>query len=212
MTYKISHSCARFCNFTFSHKCARKLYRLIMSNLKQYKYKWFWKKGNKPTGFLNAKKQPLRIMEEILIFYKSQPTYNPQMTKGAKCHSRGKAVGTDACQTNNYGEYNAVETAGDLKYPQTFLEIPRDKEKLHETQKPLELAEYITKTYTNENDVILDITSGVSTSGLAAEKNNRYWINIEKDIMKDKKTKEYICAGYCEKAKTRIVSYLDSID
>lgn len=164
---------------------------LIMSNLKEYKYKWYWKKGNKPTGFLNAKKQPLRIIEDILVFYNKQCTYNPQMVKGKPCHSRGKIVDTYEGQTNNYGEYKAVNTDGDFKYPQTLLEFPRDNEKLHPTQKPLSLAEYIIKTYTNENDIIVDYTSGVCTSGLAAENLNRQWINIEQDI------------EYCKKAIKR---------
>jgi site-specific DNA-methyltransferase (adenine-specific) len=171
---------------------------LMSTNPKQYKYKWFWKKGNKPTGFLNAKKQPLRIMEEVLVFYDKQCIYNPQMVKGNPCHSVGKAKDTSDCQTDNYGEYIRIETEGDLKYPQTLLEFPRDKEKLHPTQKPLLLAEYIINTYTNEDDIVLDITAGVCTSGLAAEKLNRKWINIERD--KDEKGN---CLGYCEKAVNR---------
>ena len=188
---------------------------LIMSNLKWYKYRWYWEK-DRGTGFLNAKKMPLRNIEDILVFSPNKLgnfTYNPQMVEGKACHSRGKAVGKkqeDFSRNNNYGSLEAVQTKGNLKYPKTLLYFSRDKEKLHDTQKPLALSEYIIKTYTNENDVILDISSGVSTSGLAAEKNNRYWINIEKDIIKDKKTKEYICAGYCEKAKNRINTYLQN--
>ena len=186
---------------------------LMMSNLKWYKFRWYWDK-DKGSGFLNAKKMPLRNIEDILVFSPNKLgnfTYNPQMVEGEACHSRGKAVGKkqeDFSRNNNYGSLEAVQTKGNLKYPKTLLYFSRDKEKLHDTQKPLSLAEYIIKTHSNENDVILDISSGVSTSGLAAEKNNRYWINIEKDIIKDKKIKEYICAGYCEKAKNRIDTYL----
>lgn len=186
---------------------------LLISNIKQYKYRWYWQK-DRGTGFLNAKKMPLRNIEDIVVFSPNNLggfTYNPQMHKGNECHSRGKIIGTNKGQTDNYGEYKAVETKGNLKYPQTLLKFDRDKEKLHPTQKPLSLAEYIIKTYTNKNDVILDISSGVSTSGLAAEKNNRYWINIEKDLIRDKKTNSIIHAGYCEKGKNRINTYLKEV-
>jgi site-specific DNA-methyltransferase (adenine-specific) len=154
---------------------------LIVSNLKEYKYKWYWQK-DRGTGHLNAKKMPMRNIEEVLVFYKNQPTYNPQMTEGEACHSVGKAKGIsqkEHSRNNNYGEFKKVETEGNLKYPKTLLYFPRDKEKLHETQKPIALAEYIIKTYTNENDLIVDFTSGSCTSGLGAENTNRRWINIE---------------------------------
>lgn len=169
---------------------------LIMSNTKDYKYKWYWQK-DRGTGHLNAKKMPLRNVEEILIFSPvklGQFTYNPQMYEGEPCHSRGKALGKsqeDFSRNNNYGSFKAVETEGNMKYPKTLLYFQRDKEKLHDTQKPLLLAEYIIKTYSNEEDTILDITAGVCTSGLAAERLNRKWINIEKDI------------NYCKKAIER---------
>jgi len=189
----------------------------MMSNLKNYRFRWYWQK-DRGTGHLNAKKMPMRNIEDILVFsqYKlGNFTYNPQMTKGEACHSRGRVIGKkqeDFSRNNNYNSLEAVQTKGNLKYPKTLLYFPRDKDKFHDTQKPLELAEYIIKTHSNKYDVILDISSGVSTSGLAAEKNDRYWINIEKDIIKDKKTKLYICAGYCEKAKNRINTYLNEIN
>lgn len=178
---------------------------LTMSNTKDYKYKWYWQK-DRGTGHLNAKKMPLRDVEELLIFSKvnlGNFTYNPQMTKGEKCHTRGKAVGKDQqdfSRNNNYGSFKAVETEGEMKYPKTLLYFHRDKEKLHDTQKPLGLAEYIIKTYTNEGDSVLDITAGVCTSGLASERLNRRWINIEKDT--DSKGN---CLGFCEKAIKRFV-------
>jgi len=176
---------------------------LLTSNTKQFKFEWYWEK-DRGTGFLNAKKMPLRNIEEILIFSPAklgQFTYNPQMVKGEKCHSRGKSVGksqSDFSTNTNYGELIAVETEGDMKYPKTLLSFPRDKEKLHPTQKPIGLAEYIIKTHSNEEDIVLDITSGVCTSGLAAENTNRQWINIERD--KDEKEN---CLGYCDKAVKR---------
>lgn len=155
--------------------------KLMLSNEKDYKYSWVWKKGNKPTGFLNAKKQPLRICEDVLVFYKNQCTYNPQMTKGAKCHSRGKSVGTDKNKSENYNGYKDLNTEGDLKYPQTLIDFERDVEKLHPTQKPVSLFEYLIKTYSNENDIILDNCSGCGTTAIACLNTNRDFICIEKD-------------------------------
>ena len=166
--------------------------QLMMSNPNWYKYKWHWKKGNKPTGFLNAKKQPLRIMEEILVFYNKQCTYNPQMIKGNPCHSRGKIVNTYDGQTDNYGTYKAVNSEGDLKYPQTLIDISRDNEKLHPTQKPVSLAEYLINTYTNEGEIVLDNTCGSGTTLVAAKNLKRKCIGIE---MEEK---------YCEIARNRM--------
>jgi site-specific DNA-methyltransferase (adenine-specific) len=179
---------------------------LMSTNPKQYKFKWYWQK-DRGTGHLNAKKMPLRDVEEILIFSPAKLgnfTYNPQMTEGEPCHSVGKAKGKsqrEHSRNNNYGEFTKVETEGNMKYPKTLLYFPRDKEKLHETQKPLALAEYMISTYTNEGDIVLDITSGVCTSGLAAERLNRKWINIELD-----KDENGNCLGFCEKAVGRFKS------
>jgi site-specific DNA-methyltransferase (adenine-specific) len=154
---------------------------LISSNPKEYKYKWFWQK-DRGTGHLNAKRMPMRNIEEVLVFYKKQPTYNPQMYEGEACHTRGKAVGkeqADFSRNNNYGNFKAVETEGNLKYPKTLLYFPRDKEKYHDTQKPLELNEYLINTYTNMNDNVLDITFGSGTSMVAAKKLRRNYIGFE---------------------------------
>jgi len=154
---------------------------LIMNGLDIYKYKWTWKKGNKPTGFLNAKKQPLRITEDIVVFYESQPTYNPQMVKGAKTHSRGKVVGSELMRSMNYGKYNALNTEGDMKYPQTLLEFPREVEKIHPTQKPVALLEYLIRTYTDEGMLVLDNAVGSGSTLVACKNTNRRGIGIEKD-------------------------------
>jgi site-specific DNA-methyltransferase (adenine-specific) len=167
---------------------------LIMEGLDIYKYKWTWKKGNKPTGFLNAKKQPLRITEDIVVFYKNQPIYNPQMIKGNKVHSRGKIVGTELGRSLNYGEYNAVNTEGDMKYPQTLLEFPRDTKRFHPTQKPVALLEYLIRTYTNEQMTVLDNAMGSGSTIVAAKNLNRKAMGIEKDTK----------LGYFKIAKERI--------
>ncbi len=156
---------------------------LISSNHKEYKYKWYWQK-DRGTGHLNAKKMPMRNVEEVLVFYCKQPTYNPQMYEGERCHSVGKAQGVsqrDHSRNTNYGEFKKVNTSGNLKYPKTLLYFPRDTPKLHPTQKPLALAEYLIRTYTNSGDTVLDITVGSGTSMLAAKNSGRQFLGFEKD-------------------------------
>jgi len=147
---------------------------LRLSNLKYYKYDWKWNK-TQITGFLNAKKQPLRKMEDIMVFYKKQPTYNPQMTKG-KPYSIKRKHSTEVYkkQTNNETINNGE------RYPTNLIDIPQKRIKGgHPTQKPVKLLEYLIKTYTNENDLILDFTMGSGTTGVAAKNLNRNFIGIE---------------------------------
>ena len=156
--------------------------QLIMSNLSEYKYKWYWEK-TASTGFLNAKKQPMRCIEEICVFYAKQPTYNPQKTQGHKpVNSYTKTVKT-ANNTVCYGETTKeVKGGGNTdRYPRQLLTFPSDKQtsKLHPTQKPLALMEYLVKTYTNENDVVLDFTAGSFTTGVACQNLGRKFIGIE---------------------------------
>jgi len=106
------------------------------------------------------------------------------MTEGEKCHTRGKAIGKDQqefSRNNNYGNFKAVETEGNLKYPKTLLYFPRDKEKLHDTQKPIALEEYLIKTYTNEGELILDNCMGSCSTTIAAINTNRNYIGFEND-------------------------------
>ena len=149
---------------------------LRMSNIKNYKYDWIWVKENW-TWFLNAKKQPLKNNETVSIFYKEQCTYNPQMRTGYKpykCKSWR--------QTENYGDQVQVVTESNgERYPLNTIEFPRDKDKQHPTQKPVALMEYLIKTYTNENELVLDNTCGVGTSCLAAKNTNRNFIGMELD-------------------------------
>ena len=154
---------------------------LVVSNLQDFKYQWVWKKGNKPTGFLNAKKQPLRITEDVVVFYAAQPTYNPVMVQGAPCHTRGGGGKQGKHQTDNYGAFSKTETVGTAKYPQTLIDIPRDARKVHPTQKPVALMEYMVRTYSNEGDTILDNTMGSGTTGVACVNASRHFIGIEQD-------------------------------
>jgi site-specific DNA-methyltransferase (adenine-specific) len=161
---------------------------LRMSNIKNYKYDWVWKKENW-TWFLNAKKQPLRNNEQISIFYKKQPTYNPQMRTWFKPYTCKSWK-----QTQNYWNQVQVitENNGD-RYPLNTLNFTRDKDKKHPTQKPVALMEYLIKTYTNEWELILDFTAGSGSTLLAAKNTNRNYIWIEKeekyiDIIKERLT------------------------
>lgn len=150
--------------------------QLVYSNLKLFRYEWIWEKDN-GTGFLNAKKMPLKIHENIEIFYKKQPTYNPQMRKGFKPYSQMSGRGS-----SNYGEQVRVTTIneGD-RYPIDVIEFKRDKTKIHPTQKPVALLEYLIKTYTNENETVLDNCAGSMSTVIASTNTNRNCIAIEKD-------------------------------
>jgi len=159
---------------------------LVMSNPKMFKYDWIWDK-KRCTGFLNAKKQPLRNNETISVFYKKQPTYNPQPYKKNTISNMGKSK---EHQTDNYGKYNKVDNdnSNEFGYPRTILtQIPvinnlsKDKSGLHPTQKPILLMEYLIKTYTNENETVLDFTMGSGSTGVAAKNLNRNFIGIEQD-------------------------------
>jgi site-specific DNA-methyltransferase (adenine-specific) len=159
-------------------------YELIKSNITNFKYKWIWEK-NRPSGFLNAKEIPLRSHEEVLVFYKNPPKYNPQKFKGKMNHPTGiKATIGVKKNNNNYGTFTQndnSEELGDLKYPRTVLKFDRPHPPIHPTQKPLDLLEYFIKTYTEEGDLVLDNTSGSSGVALASSKTNRRFICIEKE-------------------------------
>ena len=155
--------------------------RLMMSNPKLWKYNLIWQKGGRCSGFLNAKKMPLREHEDIVVFYRKQPVYNPQMTRclpHERNHSRGRRQDD---QTNRcYGEFGKVEDIiTDLKYPRSILNFSRPHPQIHPTQKPVELIQYLIKTYSNENDLILDNCIGSGTTAVAAIKEKRHFIGME---------------------------------
>jgi len=154
------------------------------SNLKMMKYEWIWEK-TQATGHLNAKKMPMKAHENILVFYKKLPIYNPQKTTGHKpINSYTKYVNTQN-NTEIYGEMKREISGGGEtdRYPRSVVTYASDKQKskLHPTQKPLALIEYMIKTYTNEGDLILDNACGSGTTGVGAEKLNRGWVMMEKD-------------------------------
>lgn len=149
--------------------------QLILSNPKLYKYSWVWSKSQ-VSGFLNAKKQPLREHEDICVFYKKQCTYNPQMVKGKM------QLKNTGGSSSNYNEFDAQPHYSDEYYPKTILNFPLRRFKNgHPTQKPVELEEYLINTYTNENEIVLDNCSGSGTVAEACERTNRRWICIEKE-------------------------------
>lgn len=155
--------------------------RLMMSNPRLWRYNLIWQKGGRCSGFLNAKKMPLREHEDIVVFYRKQPTYNPQMTKclpHERNHSRGRQQGE---QTNRcYGEFGRAEDIiTDLKYPKSILNFNRPHPQIHPTQKPVALIQYLIKTYSNENDLILDNCIGSGTTAVAAIKEKRHFIGME---------------------------------
>lgn len=148
---------------------------LVMSNAAQFKYQWVWQKES-GTGLLNAKKQPLRDHEDVLVFYEKQTLYNPQFTEGKpyRCWK--------GSETTNYNHSGVVVTENDgFRYPKTVLKFNRDKRKEHPTQKPVALMEYLIRTYTHEGMTVLDNCMGSGTTGVAAVNTGREFIGIERD-------------------------------
>ena len=145
------------------------------SNIKDFKYEWIWVKNNS-TGFQLANKRPLKKHELISVFYKKQPTYNPQgLVEYNKVNKRGAIGGNWSEMRSNC--YIQKYT----NYPTDILEFPYDREKYHPTQKPVGLLEYLIKTYTNEGDLVLDFTMGSGSTGVACLNTNRDFIGIELD-------------------------------
>lgn len=158
---------------------------LRMSNIKNYKYDWVWNK-DKGFGVFLAKKQPLRTYENISIFYRKQPTYNPQMTDAKPERIRPLSNANKEGARNNITNSNncKVDAAYDpnKRYPLNIIKFSNPVSKaIHPTQKPVALLEYLIKTYTNENETVLDFTMGSGTTGVACKSLNRNFIGIELD-------------------------------
>ena len=156
---------------------------LRSSNFKLYRYDWIWEKDNH-TNFLNIKKQPAKRHELISVFYKKQPTYNPQMWEGKENHSVGNQIGKMVEREYLGGKFVLKETRkSNLKYPISILRFKGEGrgKAIHPTQKPVALFEYLIKTYTNEGDMVMDNTMGSGTTPLAAKELNRKFIGIEMD-------------------------------
>ena len=155
---------------------------LMYSNKKWWKYNLIWDKVL-TNGFLNANRMPLRSHEDISIFYNKPPTYNPQKVLGKKNHTKGKVKQN---KNNNYGKHNFVDNGdklGNMKHPKSILTFTRPHSSImkHPTEKPVEVCEWLIKSYTNEGDVVLDNCMGSGTTGVACENTNREFIGMELD-------------------------------
>ena len=149
---------------------------LRISNIKDYRYDLVWEKEG-ATNFMFLKKQFGKCTENISIFYKKQPTYNPQMVKMDR---KIISVGGNTSKTYNNQEFLKSDKIRDEKYPLNILRFNRDRKKsFHPTQKPVGLLEYLIKTYTNENELVLDFTMGSGSCGVACMNTNRKFIGIE---------------------------------
>lgn len=168
---------------------------LISSNLPMFKYCWYWKKPH--TGQLNAKKMPLKNVEEICVFQKSL-AYKPQWGTGSEYTVTRKDYRGSEC----YGKQTEHTTISDgRRYPMQILEFKHDKDRLHPTQKPVSLCQYLIKTYTNEGETVLDNCMGSGSSIVAAIRTNRNYIGIEKELKYFETAKIR-----CERAKDEAIS------
>lgn len=162
------------------------------SNLNLLKYEWIWEKTS-ATGHLNAKKMPMKAHENILVFYRKQPKYNPQKTQNhTPVHSYTKKDNSDG---EVYGKTISVSGGGNTdRYPRSIQIFSSDKQKckLHPTQKPEALFNYLIKTYTNKRDIVLDNCIGSGTTAVSCIKTGRNFIGIELD------------ENYCEIARKRL--------
>lgn len=160
-------------------------YELIKSNEKLFRYDLIWDKVL-VTGFLNANRQPLRRHEQIAIFYKKQPKYNPQMRTGKPLHAKGNIKSRKIKKNNVYDNFYAtpdLRKGSTEKYPTSILKFQKlhSSQMLYPTEKSIELLEYLIRTYTDENDLILDNCMGSGTTGVACKNTNRNFIGIEID-------------------------------
>ena len=161
---------------------------LACSNLEMFRYEWIWEK-NKATGYLNAKKMPMKCHENVLVFYSSLPKYNPQMTYGHKpmnAVSRKEYINTGEKRNYNFVKMSKGNPGGSTqRYPRDVLKIPvinnDNPLKIHPTQKPVELMEYFIKTYTDVGDIVLDNCMGSGSTCISCINTDRRYIGIEKD-------------------------------
>ena len=158
---------------------------LVNSNIKMFRYDLVWDKVLK-TGFLNANRQQLRQHEQLAIFYKKLPKYNPQFTIGKPLHGRGKSFKNKDKINNNYGEFKTIDDRRKgctEKYPTSILAFKKAHPSIskHPTEKPVALLEYLIKTYTNEGETVLDNCMGSGSTGVACVNTNRNFIGIELD-------------------------------
>ena len=158
---------------------------LVNSNRKMFRYDLVWDKAL-ISGFLNAKRMPLRQHEQIAVFYKKLPTYNPQFSQGRPLHSKGTSYIHKPIKNQNYGQFYATDDSrkgSTQKYPTSILHFakPHPSVAKHRTEKAVRLLQYLVKTYTNEGDTVLDNCMGSGSTGVACMYANRDFIGIELD-------------------------------
>lgn len=158
---------------------------LVNSNRKLFRYDLIWDKVL-TSGFLNAKRMPLRKHEQIAVFYKKLPTYNPQYSQGKPLHGKGTSYMNKEHKNSNYGEFKQLEDirkGSTEKYPTSILKFAKvhPSKAIHPTEKSIELLEYLIKTYTNEGETVLDNCMGSGSTGVACINTNRRFIGIEID-------------------------------
>ena len=166
---------------------------LVMSNPKLFKYEWIWIK-NRGSNFASIKKTPIKEHESVLVFYKNAPTYNPQMQQrtGGGIDRVKKPFKQTRDRVSEHGvEVKGAEWLGELRYPSSWQKVNCEVG-LHPTQKPVALFEYLIKTYTNENELVLDNTAGSGTTAIACLNTKRQFIVMEQD------------PNYFEKIKKRV--------
>ncbi len=153
---------------------------LVMSNPKMFRYEWVWDK-RMATGFLDAKKRPLKVHENILVFYEKLPKYNPIFTNG-KPYTRPEPTKLFDGYRQDLLKVATTNVSG-KRYPKTIIDISNANQtgKVHPTQKPVALFEYLIKTYTNEGDLVLDNVAGSGTTGVACQNLNRNFILMEQE-------------------------------
>ena len=153
--------------------------KLIESNIRIYRYNWIWEKSYS-TGFMNANKMPLKNIEDVVVFYKKLPTYNPQgIEEVNKKQLRKKDKETTVY--NNMGLKSGEYTQKFTNYPNQIIKTTKKEKTIHPTQKPVKLLEYLIKTYSNKGETILDNTMGSGSTGVAAINLNRNFIGYELD-------------------------------
>ena len=169
------------------------------SNLEMLKYEWIWEKTT-ATGWFNAKKMPMKAHENILVFYRKPPIYNYEKTKGHKPMNNYTKKADVINKSTTYGKVKKDMSGGGTteRYPRSVIKFSTDKQKsaIHPTQKPVALFEYLIKTYTNENETVLDNCMGSGTTAIAAINTNRNYIGFELD------------KKYCELANNRIKEFI----
>ncbi|WP_373069852.1 site-specific DNA-methyltransferase [Sulfurimonas sp.] len=156
---------------------------LACSNMKLFRHEWIWEKPE-ATGFLNAEKMPMKAHENILVFYKSLPTYNPIKTKGHKKESKKESKAKCKMSTSYGKQLYTKDYCSTERYPRSVIKFSKDKqiEHLHPTQKPLALIEYFIKTYSNEGEIVLDNCVGSGTTPVGCVRQKRDFIGFDNGI------------------------------